>query len=33
MFNGCMFDWLQLTVQPMYKPWKDKEDGWGEFDS
>ncbi|KAG2248131.1 hypothetical protein Bca52824_087759 [Brassica carinata] len=22
----------KLTVQPMYKPWKDKEDGWGEFD-
>ncbi|KAF3529258.1 hypothetical protein DY000_02039018 [Brassica cretica] len=23
----------KLTVQPMYKPGKDKEDGWGEFDS
>lgn len=32
MYNVCMFDWLQLTVQPMYEPGGDKEDGWGEFD-
>ncbi|CAN6915508.1 unnamed protein product [Brassica oleracea] len=23
----------ELTVQPMYEPGEDKEDGWGEFDS
>lgn len=32
MYNVCMFDWFQVTVQPMYEPGGDKEDGWGEFD-
>ena len=32
MYNVCMFDWFQVTVQPIYEPGGDKEDGWGEFD-